>query len=49
MNKTREIHGGGTMKRESLNELLYQMLETEMGGVQVYRTAIRCAINDDLK
>ena len=37
------------MKREPLNELLYQMLETEMGGVEVYRTAIRCAINDDLK
>ena len=35
--------------RESLNELLYQMLETEMGGVQVYTTAIRCAQNDDLK
>jgi hypothetical protein len=25
------------------------MLETEMGGVQVYTTAIRCAQNDDLK
>ena len=37
------------MNRDSLNELLYQMLETEMGGVQVYTTAIRCAINDDLK
>jgi hypothetical protein len=37
------------MKRDQLNELLYQMLETEMGGVEVYRTAIRCAINDDLK
>ena len=35
--------------RDSLNELLYQMLETEMGGVQVYTTAIRCAQNDDLK
>jgi hypothetical protein len=37
------------MKRDQLNELIYQMLETEMGGVEVYRTAIRCAINDDLK
>lgn len=35
--------------KNSLNELLYQMLETEMGGVQVYTTAIRCAQNDDLK
>lgn len=30
-------------------ELLYQALETEMGGVQVYETAVRCAVNDDLK
>jgi len=37
------------MKRDQLNELLYQMLETEMGGVEVYRTAIHCATNDDLK
>jgi hypothetical protein len=37
------------MKKDQLNELIYQMLETEMGGVEVYRTAIRCAINDDLK
>jgi hypothetical protein len=37
------------MKRDQLNELVYQMLETEIGGVEVYRTAIRCAINDDLK
>jgi ferritin-like metal-binding protein YciE len=37
------------MKRDQLHELVYQMLETEMGGVEVYRTAIRCAINDDLK
>jgi hypothetical protein len=37
------------MKKNQLNELVYQMLETEMGGVEIYRTAIRCAINDDLK
>lgn len=34
---------------EQLTDLLYQMLETEMGGVQVYKTAIECALNDDLK
>jgi rubrerythrin len=28
---------------------LYQALETEIGGVQVYTTAIRCAENEDLK
>ena len=37
------------MKDEQLNQLLYEALETEMGGVQVYETAIRCAVNEDLK
>jgi Domain of unknown function (DUF892) len=37
------------MNQENLHELLYQMLETEMGGVQVYETALRCVQNDDLK
>ena len=37
------------MKDEQVKELLYQALETEIGGVQVYTTAIRCAENDDLK
>ncbi|MBA3357710.1 MAG: hypothetical protein H0U18_17570 [Pyrinomonadaceae bacterium] len=42
------------MKTNSLNtshvsELLYQALETEKGGVQVYATALRCALNEDLK
>lgn len=37
------------MKDEQVRELLYQMLETEKGGVQVYTTAIQCAENEDLK
>jgi rubrerythrin len=37
------------MKDEQLNELIYQALETELGGVQVYTTALRCVENDDLK
>jgi len=37
------------MKQEQVTELLYQALETETGGVQVYKTAIRCAVNEDLK
>src|SRR5712691_9625037 len=40
---------GGTMKKEQLDELMYQALETEMGGVQIYTTALRCAVNSDLK
>ena len=37
------------MKDSQVRELLYQALETELGGVQVYTTALRCAENDDLK
>ena len=32
-----------------MTELLYQMLETEMGGVQIYETALRCVQNEELK
>lgn len=42
------------MPKEKLREtvpvdLLYQALETEKGGVQIYSTALRCVINKDLK
>lgn len=37
------------MNNQQLNELLYQALETELGGVEVYTTALRCVQNDDLK
>src|SRR5882724_3984254 len=37
------------MKVEQLHQLLYQALETELGGVNVYQTALRCAVNDDLR
>lgn len=37
------------MKNDQLNALLYEALETEMGGIQIYQTAIECAINEDLK
>jgi rubrerythrin len=37
------------MKQDQVHELLYQALETEMGGVKVYETAIRCAQNDELR
>src|SRR2546430_4913540 len=36
------------MKKEQLNELLYQALETELGGVEVYTTALRCVENEEL-
>lgn len=34
------------MNQDELNELLYQALETEQGGVQVYETALRCVVNE---
>jgi rubrerythrin len=37
------------MKSDKVNELLLEALETEKGGVQIYETAIRCAVNEDLK
>jgi len=37
------------MKKEQRDELLYQALETELGGVQIYTKAIECAVNKDLK
>jgi len=37
------------MKKEQRDELLYQALETELGGVQIYTTAVSCAVNTDLK
>ena len=41
--------GSTTMNNEQLQELLYQALETEMGGSAVYETALKCALNDDLR
>lgn len=35
--------------KEQVNELLLQALETEMGGVLIYQTALECVINKDLK
>jgi ferritin-like metal-binding protein YciE len=37
------------MNNQQLNELLYQALETELGGVEVYTTALRCVQNENLR
>ena len=39
----------GDLKTEQVTELICQALETEIGGVQIYQTAIRCAKNEELK
>lgn len=37
------------VRDEQLHELLYQALETERGGIAVYETALRCAIDENLR
>ena len=37
------------METAQLKELLLQSLEHERGGVLVYRTALECVVNDDLR
>jgi len=34
---------------DNVTDLLYQSLETELGGVEIYRTALECVQNDDLR
>jgi ferritin-like metal-binding protein YciE len=36
------------VSEEELHDLLYQALETEMGGVQLYEAALACAQNEEL-
>lgn len=38
-----------SMAKKQIEDLLYQALETELGGVEIYRMAILCAKNEDLK
>src|SRR5512140_2535649 len=37
------------MNDSEVKELLLQAVETESGGIKVYATAIRCAVNEDLR
>jgi hypothetical protein len=50
--------GGGTflasetaeaVMKPQVENLLYEALETEIGGVQIYTDAVKCARNEDLK
>jgi len=43
---TRNPPAGDTAQ---MHELLYQVLETELGGVKIYETALKCAVNNDLR
>jgi len=37
------------MKQDQVKELLLQSLEHERGGIQVYETALKCIVNDELQ
>lgn len=37
------------MNQDQVHELLYQALETELGGIRVYETALQCTVNAELK
>jgi rubrerythrin len=37
------------MKDEQVTELLLQSLEHERGGIEVYETALKCVVNEDLR
>jgi len=37
------------LNTEQVHDLLFQSLETELGGVQVYTAALECAQNEDLR
>jgi rubrerythrin len=37
------------MKKNQVEELILQSLEHEMGGVAIYQSAVKCAVNADLK
>jgi rubrerythrin len=49
MGRVTSTIGGAEMKQEQVKELLIQSLEHERGGIQVYETALKCVVNDDLK
>jgi rubrerythrin len=49
MGRVTSTIGGAEMKQEQVKELLIQSLEHERGGIQVYETALKCVLNDDLK
>src|SRR5688572_1974386 len=37
------------MNQSRIKELMLNALETEIGGVQIYEAALRCAVNEDLR
>lgn len=42
-------NGKQKLSEKQVHELVYQALETELGGIQIYRAALQCAVNEDLR
>lgn len=42
-------NGSAMTKSASFEALMYQLIEAELGGVQVYETALTCVLNEDLQ
>ena len=49
MKKNTKDGAGAAAASDNVQELLYQALETELGGVDVYRAALLSVVNDDLR
>lgn len=49
MKKATTTRRGKDVIPQQHEELLYQALETELGGVEVYTTALQCAQNEELR
>jgi hypothetical protein len=49
MSKAKARRSTESRVSSEVEELLYQALETELGGVEVYRTALKCVQNEDLR
>jgi hypothetical protein len=39
----------GDVKEDQVTDLIYQALETELGGAEIYKVAVDCAVNEDVK
>jgi rubrerythrin len=42
-------NGSAVTKSAGFEALMYQLIEAELGGVQIYETALTCALNEDLQ
>jgi ferritin-like metal-binding protein YciE len=49
VNSVHQEQGGNSMNEQKLKEFLYELHETENGGVKIYEAALECVQNDDLK